>query len=331
MTGKDALWLTEADVVKLMSLRDAIAALERGLAQEHTGAALNMAKTHVAWNQDKSTLHAIGAVMGGNGTAGTKTWAHTPGGACPLLVLVSAETGALIAVIEAFALGQMRTAGISGVATRWMAVEDADDMALIGTGKQALAQVAGVLAVRRLKRLRVYSPTPEHRKAFIDKARKEFPFEIVEAASVDAAVNQAAIVTLVTRAREPFLAAAQLAAGCHINAVGAITPERREFHQDVFGRSDIIAVDSVDSVRRLSSEFIKHYGGDEARWKTVQPLSALVARGVKRPAGTDLSLFKAMGMGLSDLALGVEIVARAQAAGAGRPIPAPVKVPVPLV
>lgn len=331
MTDQGAMWITEVEVVELISLHDVIPALERGLIQEHAGKAVNMGKTHVSWNQDKSTLHAIGAVMQGSEVVGTKTWAHTPGGACPLLVLFSSATGALIAVIEAFALGQMRTAGVSGVATRWMSNQDAGDMALIGTGKQALAQVAGVFAVRPLQRLRVYSPNRENRTTFIAKARKQFPFEIVETDSAEDAVRGADIVTLVTRATKPFLAAAMLKRGCHINAVGAITPERQEFRQDVFGRSDIIAVDSIDSVRRLSSEFIEQFGNDDTRWSTVQSLAALVAKAAGRSRDADLTLFKAMGMGLSDLSLGVEILARARAAGVGRSIPMPVKIPPRLV
>ena len=103
MSNNDALWITEAEVVDLISLPDAIPALERGLAQESAGKANNMGKTHASWNQDKSTLHAIGAVMEGNGVVGTKTWAHTEGGTCPLLLLWDAQNGSLVAVIEAFA------------------------------------------------------------------------------------------------------------------------------------------------------------------------------------------------------------------------------------
>jgi len=55
------------------------------------------------------------------GVVGTKTWAHTEGGANPLLILFDAANGQLMAVIEAFALGQLRTAAISGLATRWLA------------------------------------------------------------------------------------------------------------------------------------------------------------------------------------------------------------------
>jgi len=332
MTTKDAIWIREAEVVDLISLPEAIPALERGLTQEHAGAAINMPKTHAPWNQNRSTLHAIGAVMEGANIVGTKTWAHTPGGACPLLVLFSSETGSLIAIIEAFALGQMRTAGISGVATRWMSAKGSDDMALIGTGKQALAQVAGVHAVRPLKRLRVFSPNHDNCSAFVEKARKHFSFEIEQSNSVENAVSGASIVTIVTRAREPFLSASMLTPGCHVNAVGAITPERQEFNQDIFTRTGLIAVDTIDSVRRLSREFIDQFGDDDTSWNdAVKPLSALVTGNIVRPENSDISLFKAMGMGLSDIALGVEILARARTAGIDRKLTQPQKIAIRLV
>ncbi len=327
MTDREAIWVKEADIINLVSLREAVPALEAGLTQEYEGKASNMSKTHAIWNQKRSTLHAIGAVMDGVGIVGTKTWAHTPGGACPLLILFNSENGALIAVLEAFALGQMRTAGISGVATRWMSREDAGEMALIGTGKQSLPQVAGIFAVRPLKKLRVYSPNSEHRDAFIEKASQLFPFEIVAADNVEQAVEDADIVTLVTRAREAFLNSAMLKTGVHINAVGAITPEREEFEQDIFDRSNIVAVDNMDSVRRLSSEFMKRYGNDEDRWNNVQLLSTLVGKGKGRPSDADLTLFKAMGMGLSDLSLATRILELAYDEGVGTVIPQPKKTP----
>ena len=328
MADNEAIWITESDVVDLISLKEAIPALERGLKEEHDGKAVNMKKTHAVWNQKRSTLHAIGAVLDGVGIVGTKTWAHTPGGACPLLILFNSENGRLIAVIEAFALGQMRTAGISGVATHCLAHKSADEMAIIGTGKQALAQVAGVNAVRPLKRLRVHSPNPKNRKVFVDKVRNQFSFEVTDANSVEVAVENVPIVTLVTRATEPLLSSAMLASGCHLNAVGAITPERQEFTQDIFDRSGPIVVDSLDSVRRLSSEFIEHFGDDDDKWQAVKPLSAEVAAGSGRPASADITLFKAMGMGLSDLAMGNEILSRAHSNDVGREISQPEKKPL---
>ena len=136
-----SLWITEAEVVRLMDMKGAIAALDRALALEAAGKAENMVKTHAIWG-GHHTLHAIGAVFADEGFVGTKTWAHA-NGAAPLLILFDSHNGSLKAIIEAFALGQLRTGGISGLATKYLAADEgASDMALIGTGKQAMTQLA---------------------------------------------------------------------------------------------------------------------------------------------------------------------------------------------
>jgi ornithine cyclodeaminase len=315
----DAIWITEAEVVQLLDLKEAIAALEGALREEARGDAQNMTKTLLQYG--KNNLHAIGAKLGS--LVGTKTWTHTQGGTCPLLLLWSAEDGSLAAVIEAFALGNLRTGGISGVAADWMARKDAKIMALAGTGKQALAQVGTMLAVRPIERLQVYSPRPESRAEFAKKASEEFAIEAVACASVSEACRGAHIVTLVTRASQPFVSAGMLERGAHLNAVGAIAPDREEFAQDVFDRATRVAVDNLAGVQQLSREFMTRYAA--RGWDEVLPLSRLVARGQKRSDSDDISLFKAMGMGVSDLALGVELVRRARERGIGRAIPQPKK------
>jgi len=315
----DAIWITEAEVVQMMDLKEAIAALETALREEARGEAQNMTKTLLQYG--KSNLHAIGAKLGS--LVGTKTWTHTQGGTCPLLILWSAEDGSLAAVIEAFALGNLRTGGISGVAAEWMAGKDARVMALAGTGKQALAQVGAMVAVRPIERLQIYSPRAESREEFARKAREEFGVETKACASAEEACKGAHIVTLVTRASQPFVGAGMLERGAHLNAVGAIAPDREEFSQDVFDRATRVAVDNLPAVQQLSREFMTRSAS--RGWDGVQPLSMLVAQGKKRADSDDISLFKAMGMGISDLALGVDLVRRARARGLGRPIPQPKK------
>lgn len=317
-----ALWISEAEVASVMDMGDAIAALERGLALEAAGEASNMVKTHAMWGGGH-TLHAVGGLFPETGFVGTKTWAHTEGGATPLLILFDSHNGSLKAVIEAFALGQLRTGGISGVATHWLAAPDADDMALIGTGKQAITQLAAVAAVRKLRRVRIFSPDAERRAAFVRRVRQELDLPAQEVTSVEAAVKDASILTLVTRARTPFLTSAQVTRGAHVNAVGAITPERMEFEPALIDRASILAADSVPQVRNLSREFQLAFGSDEAAWQRLTPLSTIVAAGRPRPADADVTLFKAMGMGISDLSLGIEIFRRAQVKGLGRPFPHP--------
>lgn len=318
MTG--GIWLSEADVVSLLSLPEAIDALREGLAEEAAGLATNMVKTHATWDNG-STLHAIGAVFQGVGIVGTKTWAHTEGGAMPLLILMDAATGSVVAIIEAFALGQMRTGGISGVATDLLARSDATTMAMIGAGKQSITQVAAVAAVRKLESVTVWSPTPANREALANKVQESLEIPAIAAQSLEEALNGADIVTLATRARTPFLGTNALPSGVHINAVGAITPERAEFEPAMLERSTICAADSVAQVRKLSREFQEAFKSAENAWEKLRPLSELVAKKMHRPVGADLTVFKAMGMGISDLSLGIAILRRAQEAGLGRPLP----------
>lgn len=281
-------WIAEAEVVEALTLPRAIDAIEQALAREAIGAAKTMLKTHVTWGEGH-TLHAIGGVDGD--LAGTKTWAHTAGGASPLLILWDSETGERRAVIEAFALGQLRTAAMSGLATRLLADPATSVVAIAGTGKQALPQVSALVTVLPVRTVRIFGRDADRRAAMARRVRDELGVEAVECASMAEAADGAGVITTATRATEPFLRADDVQAGAHVNAVGAITPERAELTPDLIDRA-FIATDSIDSARAL---------GAEVRGRDLVALSSLV--GGPRP-DADVTVFKAMGIGLADLALG---------------------------
>jgi alanine dehydrogenase len=285
-------WVSEGEVVERLDLPNAIEAIERALAREAAGTAKTMMKTHLAWG-DGHTLHAIGGLDGD--LVGTKTWAHTAGGATPLLILWDSETGERRAVIEAFALGQLRTAAMSGLATRMLADPTTAIGAVIGTGKQALPQVSALVSVLPITSIRVYGRDKERRKAMATRVEGELRIATVVSDSVAEAVDGAGVITTATRATEPFLAGSMVASGTHVNAIGAITPERAELFADLVDRS-FVATDSVEQARALAREV----DGRELR-----ALSSLV--GSPRPAA-DVTLFKAMGIGLADVALGRAIL-----------------------
>ena len=320
----DPLWLTEADVVELVDLPAAIEAVREGFASEGRGAVRPMAKTHVVWGGGQ-TLHAIGAVGDDPAVAGTKTWAHTGGGATPLVVLWDSHTGDLLAIVEAFALGQLRTAAVSGVAADLLAVDGPVRVAVIGTGKQALPQVAAVAAVRPVDQVVVHSPTADHREAFAGRVTEALDVPATAADSVEETVDGADVVVLVTRATSPFLTAAMPKRGAHVSAVGAITPERAELEPALLERCAAVVVDNLDQARRLSSELRAHFGDDDAAWASVRTLGEAVLAGGGRPDGADVTLFKALGTGTADLAVALAVHRAAVAAGVGRPIPAPVR------
>lgn len=308
----------------MMDMPQAIDALEKGLLAEARGEASNMVKTHAEWGAG-STLHAIGAVFPQAGFVGTKTWAHTEKGATPLLILFDSNTGQLKAIIEAFALGQMRTGSASGAATRRLAAEGAEEFAIIGTGKQAMPQLAAVLAVRPIQRIRVFGRDEGRRNAFAQRVSAEFGIETISAASIEEAVRHVPIVTIVTRATQPIVNANMLDRGTHINAVGAIVPSRAEVAADVLARSTAIVADSIPQAQKLSREMIEFLGRDPAGWAGVTSLATLIASERTRKSTDDLTLFKSLGMGISDLSLGIELYQRAVQRGLGRSFPHPKK------
>jgi ornithine cyclodeaminase len=315
------LWIGERDIQ--LDLTQSIALLREAMLREAAGKARNMEKTHVQW--DGGTMHAIGAVFTDSALLGVKTWAHTPKGATPLEILWDAQTGKLLAVIEAFAMGQLRTAGMAGLATDCLATPGADLLAIAGNGKQALAQVAAVQAVRPLRTVRIYGRNAERRTAFAERITKELGIPAETGDDVGRVVADAPIVTLVTRAKEPFLGPAMPSRGAHINAMGAITPERQEFAPALLDRCTVVTSDSVEAARGLASELIAHWGDD---FSGLAPINQIVSSGQGRPAGADLTLFKSLGVGIADLALAESLYRLARERGVGTELPTPTPAPL---
>ena len=276
---------------------------------------------------ENDAMHVLGASVAGAGLCGFKTWVNIRGKSSTVVILFSTEDGTCQAVIEATALGQTRTAAMTGVGTKRLAPPGADEMAIIGTGKQALPQIAACAAVLPLKKLRIFSRSAENREKLAIAVNAQFDLDITLAESVEEVVADAPVITLVTNSTQPFLTPDMVKPGVHINAMGAIVLARTEFTTDFFPRCNVIAVDNLATIRSISSEFRAYYGDDDKAWKEVRSVASLIEDNITRPADADLTLFKAMGMGLSDMALAVDILAKAREQGLGHKVPERIKTP----
>lgn len=319
--SQTAIWLEESDVASLVSLNDTIGALESSLRSVAVGEGLNIPKALGSFD-DGSSMHSLGSALPSRGYCGFKNWINTKRGAKAVYMLFDSNEGRLVAMMEANALGQLRTAAMTGVGTKWVAKTGASDMAVIGSGRQALMQVAAVNAVRPLKRLRVWSPTPEKRESFAAELAKRLPARIDVADTLESATDGAEIVTLITRARDPFLHSSVLAPGTHLNAVGAILPTHAEFNQEVFERIGLIAVDDVNNARRGSRELIEYFdkGAGKGEWERVKLIGDVIAGVQSLPESSDITLFKSMGTGISDLSVAMLAYERAIARQLGQRI-----------
>ena len=316
-----ARWISEADVAELLSQEEALVALEAGLARLATDEAVTIPKAMHAWSG--GSVHALGAFDAVSGLAGFKSWVNTPKGAVALMTLFDIEQGTLRAVMEAATLGSLRTSGVTALATRELAERDADDLAILGSGRQALLQLGAVALVRPPKRVRFWSPTRERREAAATAAGERFGVNATASDTLEAALDGASIVTSVTRAREPFLSLELLAHGTHLNAVGAILPGFAELFPPVLASAAAIVADNAAAVSALR-EMTEALAVDPSLGARTQSLATILATrakgGVVRPDHPRLTVFKSVGIGASDLAVAAEVLRRAESRDVGRPL-----------
>ena len=120
-----------------------------------------------------------------------------------MVMLYDYESGALLACMEAGRMGQIRTGAASGLATRYMARQDAATVAVIGSGFQARTQLEAVCAVREIKQARVFSRRQERREEFASRSGERLGVDVKAVESAQECVEGADIVITITSARGP--------------------------------------------------------------------------------------------------------------------------------
>ena len=178
-----------------------------------------------------------------DGTSGFRAYrAGQPAG--DQLVAVWDAAGRLTGVVVGDELGARRTWALGAVAVDALSRADAHTLGLVGTGRQAWAQLWAVAAVRELTQVRVYSPTEQHRTDFAARARAELDLAASATSDAAAAVHDADIVVLATRSTEPVIDATDIAAGAHVTTVG---PKSRDGHEAPAQLLTAAAVRTCDS------------------------------------------------------------------------------------
>jgi ornithine cyclodeaminase/alanine dehydrogenase-like protein (mu-crystallin family) len=315
------LLLTEADVRSLLTMPIALEIVEESLRQQGIGELILHPRRRVKL-PDSALLHYMAAADPIRGYIGMKLYTVVRGVARFVVPLFRSTTGEMAALIEADALGQLRTGAASGIATKYLANENARTACIIGTGYQARTQLEAVAAVRRLERIRAFGRDPERRAKFCREMSARIGVTVEAASSDEEAVRGADIVITATSATKVVLEGAWLAPGMHINAMGANWPQKRELDTAAVGRANDIVVDSVEQSKMEAGDLIQAFGEDSSRWNAVRELSAIVAGKAPGRAGSgQITLFKSNGIATWDLAAAVRVYEMAVARGLGQSIP----------
>jgi alanine dehydrogenase len=300
-----AIWLSEADVRSVVSMADLIDVMESAVAAFSAGRVKQPVRTVLetpggfygtmpAYMESPAAMGAkLVTVYHDNARKGLPSHLAT-------IILLDPATGALVATMDGRFITEARTAAVSAVAARYLALPDAHKLAIIGSGVQARSHLEALSLVRKLSDIRCWSPTVAHARKFVGDSRG-VPLRHVE--SAQAAVEGADIIVLVTASPTPVISDAWVKPGACVISVGACRPNQREMDPALLSRARLI-VDSRAAALQESGDIVM--GIQEGRFgkdHIAAELGEVAANpSLGRTTNDEIIVFKSLGMAVEDVA-----------------------------
>lgn len=313
-----ALLIRESEVAELLSMSDALALVEEAFGRTGRERPVNQPRRRVG--SGKGTLNVMSSALPTSDVFGLKAYPVSPGGVNFTILLYSASTSDLLAILEAGRLGQLRTGAASGVATKYLARRGASTHGLFGAGHQAETQLEAVAGAVPLERVLVHSRRQDRLREFCARmaGRVEFP---VEPAGSPEALLECDIVTTATSSTQPVFNGSWLRPGTHVNVVGSNFASKAEVDLETVRKSSLVVVDSLDSGRIEGGDLLPAIDRGILSWEHVFELGDVVG-GIRegRRGADDITLFKSHGVASEDIALAHKAYTRATERGLGQRI-----------
>jgi ornithine cyclodeaminase len=234
------------------------------------------------------------------------------------VLLFSGETGQALALLNASAITEVRSAAVSAVATGLLARPDATELAVLGTGVQGKAHIRALARVRPFKRIRVAARVLEKTKHVCSALEHELGLPVEACATAEEAVVGADVVVTATDSTQPVLRREWLSPGCHVNAVGAAVATSREIDGDTMAACAVFA-DSVAAVSAEAGDYLMAraegaIGPDHLRASIGD---VLIGSAPGRTDDHEITLFESVGLAVEDQAAARYALARAEDLGLG--------------
>lgn len=310
-------FFTEDDVAELLTMKDAVARIDEAFRLLASGDAMNQPRQRV--RVGKLLLHVLPAGSGELGYVGLKAYTTGPSGARFYVMMFDAGNGELVSMMEADRLGQIRTGAASGVATRYMARENASRVGIYGTGWQARSQLEAIVEVSPIEWITAYGRNEERRQKFCEEMTGRLGVPVMPAESPEAVPAEADIVVTVTNSREPVLKGEWLRPGTHINAAGSNHLRRIEIDSDAVTRSSFIATDSVEQAKIECGDLASVVDSGDLSWDDVHELADVVAENeTARQGDDDITLFESQGIAIEDVAVAKHVYETGLEQGRGK-------------
>jgi len=234
------------------------------------------------------------------------------------VLLSSGITGEPLAIMNASAITEIRTAAVSAVATRLLSRGNASELAIVGSGIQARAHLVALSAVRPIQRARVFSPNHDHPKQLAEEMRSQLDFPIEPAATAELALKDADLIVTATSARQPVIERQWVSRGAHINAIGTYSPRAREIDGATMAAARIF-VDYRESAMNESGDYLLAVEEGLITAESLQAEIGEVLLGEKpgRVSEDEITLFKSLGLAVEDMACAEYLFAKAKTENVG--------------
>jgi ornithine cyclodeaminase len=300
-------------------MADALSALARGEAEMPLRTIFRPKDVHgvmammPSFRRGDATLFGLKAICVFPDNAAIGKDAHQGG-----VLLFSGQTGELLALVNASAITEIRTAAVSAVATRALAREDASELAIIGAGVQARSHLEAIVSVRPIKRARIAARRFEKAQSFVAEMRSRFAFEITATPTSEEAVRDADIIVTATTSFEPVVQRKRISTGTHINAVGTYSFKARELDTATM-RDATLFVDRRESALNEAGDYViaaaeGAFGPEHIRAELGE---VLIGSHPGRTSNDEVTVFKSLGLAVEDLASAAHVYEKAKQQQAG--------------
>lgn len=312
------IYLTEQDALELLTIHDALSAVDKALSSVSQGTAAVAPRSRASMNG--LNLNLLGGSMADTG-AGAKIYV-TGGGAAKFWILLFDHKGTLLALCEADRIGQLRTGAASGVSSRVLARPDSRRLAMIGTGYQARTQVEAIVAATGITEVAVYGRNTSRAETFAAALTADSGVKARVARSVEDAVDDADIVVTMTSATDPLVCPEHLRGGTHYIFAGSNNPGNAEAAPEVLAAMDVLVTDDIEQAKRESGTLLRAAAQGTISWAGVGTLGdSLLGTGRVRTDPHQMTAFVSHGLGTWDTALAQILYTKAQGAGRGVTLP----------
>jgi ornithine cyclodeaminase/alanine dehydrogenase-like protein (mu-crystallin family) len=305
------LILSHDEVTRLLSFKECIAVMRAALIALASGKVYQPLRTILRAPDASGVMGLMPSYISGDRAAyGLKAICVYPGNPAVGkdshqggVLLFSAETGELLALLNASAITAIRTAAVSAVATDLLARADAGNLAIIGAGVQARAHLAALAEVRVINRCRIASRSIEHARQFTEELQQEFSFPLEPVETVAEALAGADLIVTATTAREPIVKREWISPGAHLNLVGSSMAKAREVDSETMAAASVF-VDRRESTINEAGDYIMAardgvIGPDDIRAELGE---VLMGDKPGRTSTDEITLFKSLGLAIEDLA-----------------------------